>query len=183
MTLFFIEAFSNFWIGVASSVVAAFICWVLSIYFTTWRASRGTDIVGSWGEEIASDPQGKCGAGKIYYDKRRKIYAYDGSCYLPDRTKYSQWETLQSYFNRDTKTIYYIYFGKLTNRPGPDHYGFGAVHLSEINAKLTPTSGYFYAPQVDKKTVSHSMFRLPFPYSPDDDGERLLNYLKSTKHR
>jgi hypothetical protein len=109
------------------------------------------------------------------------MYVYNGSCYLSDGTRYSHWETMQSYFNRENKTLYYIFFGKLYDRPGSDHYGFGAVNLTEIKSKLTPTMGYFIAPQVDEKLVSHTMFRLNFLYSPDENGRKLINFIKSKR--
>jgi len=173
--------FAEFSLGVGSSLVAAFLGWLITIYTGKYLASRGVDLVGSWGEELVDEPDGKCGAGRILFDRRRKIYLYNGNCYLSDGTKYSHWETMQSYFNRENKTIYYIYYGKLYDKPGSDHYGFGAIHLTEIDSRLTPTGGYFISPHVDGTIKVHSMFRLPFEFRSEDSGEKLINHIISKR--
>ena len=146
----------GFVLGIPASVIAAYLYDMLRekmIY-------RKLDIEGTWGEFVKNSEGRQFSLGQIYRDKRRRIYAFDGTNYNNDGTPYCHWTTINSHIDKSQGQFFYTFRAQVEDEPDRQYYGFGVVNLApDISGKLVPVSGHYVSANVDGKGMAHSMVK------------------------
>jgi len=118
-----------------------------------------TALEGTWGEYVPGSTDRQYSLGRIFWDKRRKIYAFDGTNFSNDGEAFCHWQTLTSYLDRSNGQYFYTFRASVANDPGT-YYGFGVVNLAtDDRGRLAPVDGHYVSASVDGKGMSHSMVR------------------------
>ncbi len=147
------------------------------------RLASTVKIEGDWAEYIP-DSLGpsphQYSFGRIYFDKRRKIYACDGTNYLNDGQKFCHWTTITSHIDAAQRRFFYTFAAQMERELGVTYYGFGVINLqSERDGSLVPSDGHYVSANVDGKPMSHSMIRVTtMKYSRRTSGTKVVALLE-----
>ena len=156
--LSFLGPWLTFVSGVMASLVAAIIYSFTAARFSHMKSTLR--IEGVWGEFVPGSTDHRYTLGKIYYDKKRAIYAFDGTNYRDDGTQYCHFETIASHVDPVARKYHYLFTAQLEGALDKVYYGFGVVNLGEDESgRLAPLDGYYISASVDASAMSHSMVR------------------------
>lgn len=153
-----IEYVLTFILGVISSLVASHL--YVKIGNMLSKNPR-LEIDGIWGEYVPNSANRNYTIGQIYFDKKRAIYAFDGTNYTNEGRAYCHFETVASHSDLINKKYYYIFSANIVDDFSKTYFGFGTINLAD-NGKnaLVPIDGYYLSASVDTKAMTHSMQRL-----------------------
>ncbi|HEY1474022.1 MAG TPA: hypothetical protein VGF53_08065 [Pseudolabrys sp.] len=165
-------------LGIASSVIGAYVV----NYIEAMRLAKAISIEGTWAELIPGSLEPsphQYSLGHIYFDKRRKIYACDGTNYLNDGAKFCHWSTITSHIDTGQRKFFYTFATQMDREPGVTYYGFGVIDLESRDGKLVPAAGYYVSANVDGKPMSHTIFSLPLQYSRKTPGSQVIHAIQN----
>ena len=146
----------GFVLGIAGSFIASYLYDILREYM----ASKKLDIEGTWGEFVRDSKGRQFSLGKIYRDRRRRIYAFDGTNFRNDGTAYCHWVTINSHIDREHGQFFYTFRAHVEDEPDKHYYGFGVVNLAPNDKdELSPMNGHYVSASVDGTGMTHSMVR------------------------
>lgn len=152
-----LEYIISFVLGVVSSVVATQLYARIIIFMNKLPK---LDIEGTWGEYIPKSVNRNYTIGRITFDRKKNIYAFDGTNYSNEGKAYCHFETVASHVDVENKRFYYIFSAHICGDFGKVYFGFGAVNLIVNNNILTPIDGHYFSANVDAEAMTHSMQRL-----------------------
>ena len=168
------ELLAAFFIGVGSGLVVMYI-WP---FIENARMRRRVRIEGVWGEYI-TDAQGhQYSCVRIYFDTWRKMYAFDGTNYKNNGSRYCHWRTVSGYLDEHSHKYLYIFAIELAADPNMTRYGHGVINLTQdAEGLLVPSDGHYVSADIDGTT--YTMHRLDnFKYAREDNGDRLIERMK-----
>lgn len=167
-------------IGVLASLVAAYVYDKIK-YLTSNKLKISME--GLWAEYAPDSADRQYSVGRIYFDRKRKMFAFDGTNYLNSGQPYCYWKTVASYVDRDTKEFFYVFTAQIENELDKRYHGFGVVSLAADGKTLTPSRGYYVSAAVDGKPISHSMIQAdelaPLPNVSGRDAIKFISRHKS----
>jgi hypothetical protein len=168
------DLLAGFVVGVVSSLVAAFI-WP---FIENARMRRRIRIEGVWGEYITDARGHQYSCVRVYFDKWRKMYAFDGTNYKNNGSRYCHWRTVSGYLDERSRKYFYIFAIELAEDPNTTRHGFGVINLTQdAEGLLVPTDGHYVSADIDGTT--YTMHRLDnFKYAREDSGQNLIERLK-----
>lgn len=143
-------------IGLACNLAASYVYDKIKSF-----ANQKISMEGSWAEYAPSSAGRQYSLGRIYFDKKRRLLAFDGTNYRNDGEPYCYWKTVASHIDRETQEFFYVFTAQVENQLDRRYYGFGVVNLA-LNADnvLTPSRGHYVSANVDDGTsISHSMIK------------------------
>lgn len=124
------------------------------------KRRRVFDVEGVWGEFVPAEGENQLSLGEIYYDRRRKMFAFDGTNYFNNGEIYCHWVTISSSLSEDDRTFNYIFKKTMPSEPGAVYYGFGVVQLALNGHHLVPVEGHYISASLDGRAMAHTMVRL-----------------------
>jgi hypothetical protein len=156
-------------------------------YIETFMANRSIklDIIGTWGE-FAPDSDGhRYSLGRIYLDRRRKIYRFDGTNYRDSGEPFCHWETVVSYLDVPGRKFFYLFTAQMKEDLDKLYYGFGVINLSDIARNtLAPVDGHYTSVNVDGRPISHSMLNVSaLEYRRGTDGRIVVDTIRGMDSR
>ncbi|MDR3500680.1 MAG: hypothetical protein P4L72_15810 [Parvibaculum sp.] len=163
----------------STSLIATYLYGMISYIMTR----RRFNVEGVWAEYIPGSIGHQYSLGRIYHDKRRKIYAFDGTNYRNDGKKYCHWETVTSYVDVDRQKYFYTFNAQIEGELDKVYYGFGVVNLMPNNAGvLVPSDAHYISASVDGKAMSHSMIRaIDMSYSRTSTGADVITLVNANQ--
>lgn len=174
------------WLTFASGVMASLVAAAIYSFIVAQinRMKSALRIEGVWGEFVPGSAGHRYTLGKIYYDKKRAIYAFDGTNYRDDGAQYCHFETIASHVDPVAKKYHYLFTAQLEGQLDKVYYGFGVVNLGEdATRSLIPVDGYYISASVDATAMSHSMIRATdIAYSRGSHGADVVKWIE-TKSR
>ena len=164
-------------LGIPGSVIATYLYDILRTRMSTNRLS----IEGSWGEYVKDAKGRQYSFGRIYFDKRRRFYAFDGTNFHDNGSTYCHWTTINSHVDREGRQFFYTFRTLVDDEPDRQYYGFGVVNLTlDEKSRLVPAGGYYVSASVDGKGMAHSMIRSDdLKYRRNMDGSVAIGLIKS----
>ncbi|WP_141715541.1 hypothetical protein [Streptomyces sp. DvalAA-19] len=115
---------------------------------------------GKWGELVAADGERRCSMGEIRYDKRRAMWAFDGTNYHNDGRPFCHWTTEASYLDKTSRTFHYIFSNTLAESGQKSYIGFGVIRFRREQRAWVPDRGFFISGNEGEAYRSHSMVQL-----------------------
>lgn len=175
-----IEWLPPFWESVAAGIVAAGIGGIVAYVWKKMRMETPrVAIEGTWAEYVPRSEESQYSVGRISYDRKRGMYAFDGTNYYNNGSKRCHWRTIVSHLDVDGRQFYYIFDAVMEGELDKRYFGFGFVNLVEKDGVLIPADGYYSSASVDSKGMSHSMEPAPFEYSRTGQGHEVIKLLDS----
>ncbi|MDX3531773.1 hypothetical protein P1P75_36615 [Streptomyces sp. ID05-39B] len=115
---------------------------------------------GKWGE-LTSTPGGRrCSMGEIRFDKRRGMWAFDGTNYHNDGKPFCHWTTEASYLDKTNRIFHYIFSNTLVESGEKAYIGFGVVRFRREGRAWLPDRGFFISGNQGEQYRTHSMVPL-----------------------
>lgn len=166
----------TFALGVGSSIVASYVY----SYLRSMRLQKQIRIEGNWLEYVPDSKGHQFSFGRIYFDKSRRIYAFDGTNYSNSGKKYCYWDTVTSYVDVRQRKFFYTFTAHLEGALDVTYYGFGVVNLdTDRDGFLVPHSGHYVSANVDGAPMSHTMQKIDKPsYRRSAEGNRVIVLVK-----
>ena len=112
-------------IGVPGSMIATY----LSARIEVMRSRKRFSIEGVWGEYIEDSKGRQFTLGKIYWDNKRKIFAFDGTNFENSGAPFCHFKTTSSSFDLDAGKFLYTFEAQIPAKPNELYFGFGVVNL------------------------------------------------------
>jgi len=171
------EATISFTLGILSSIAAYYI-----INFIQKISRREKiKIEGHWGEFIPMSTGHRYSLGKIHFDKKRSIYAFDGTNYCDDGKPFCHWETVASHVDVRSKKFFYTFTAQVEGQLDTVYYGFGVLNLvKDQGGALIPIDGHYTSANVDGTAMSHSVVRMhTLQYDRRSNGTQLVQALSA----
>ena len=165
-------------LGVPASLLAAFLYDKIK---TTINMKRNKfNIAGTWGEYVPDSKGRQYSLGRIFYDRRRKLWAFDGTNFQNNGRPYCHWRTVTSFLDLENRQFFYTFDARVEGELGAVYYGFGVVHLTPDNdGVLVPINGHYVSASVDGKGMSHSMvLGAQLPYSRRVAGNDAIQFIR-----
>lgn len=146
----------GFGLGTVGSFIASYLYDILREHM----ASKKLDIEGTWGEFVRDSKGRQFSLGRIYRDRRRRIYAFDGTNFFNDGIAYCHWVTINSHIDREHGQFFYTFRAHVDDEPDMHYYGFGVVNLAPNDkGGLSPINGHYVSASVDGMGMAHSMIK------------------------
>ena len=174
------ELVISFILGVLSSIVA-----VIVINVTERTRVKGPKLAleGHWCEYVERSLGHQYSLGHIYYDRSRKMYAFDGTNYNNDGRQNCLWETTASFVEKLERKYYYIFMAHTAGQFDKRYYGFGVINLTlDSNGSLVPVDGHYISANVDEGAMSHSMIRTDLEYIRGKNGQEIIEFIDSAQN-
>lgn len=170
------ETLVSFALGIGSSIAAFYL---INLFQYMVAKKDKIKIEGEWGEFVPMSLGRQYSFGRIYFDKGRKMYAFDGTNYSDNGERFCHWETVVSHVDANLKKFFYTFTAQLEGELDKIYYGFGVINLvKDASGSLVPMDGYYISANVDGKTMSHSMKRIDgVRYERGGDGQRIIPLL------
>jgi hypothetical protein len=115
---------------------------------------------GKWGELIGAPGERRCSMGEIRYDKRRRMWSFDGTNYHNDGRPFCYWTTEASYLDKTRREFHYIFTNTLVESGQTGYIGFGVVRFRRHERAWVPDHGFFISGNENETYRSHSMVSL-----------------------
>lgn len=174
------ETALSFILGVITSIIGSYI---YNYYHSMNERISNVAIEGNWAEFVAASKNHRYSLGRVYYDGRRRLYAFDGTNYADSGQPYCYWETVASCLDITQRKYYYIFTAQLKGALGSLHYGFGVLNLSAgEGGRLRPVDGYYVSAEIDEQPMSHSMITADkMTYARDGKGAEIIGFIESSR--
>jgi hypothetical protein len=141
-------------IGFVLNVAASYVYDKLRVVLS----KRKVKIDGLWAEYLPESSDHQYTFGRIYFDKARGFYAFDGTNYRNDGQPFCHFQTVTSHIDLDTHEYFYVFVAQVENELDRRYYGFGVVNLTvDDKGALVPARGHYVSANVDGKPMSHTI--------------------------
>jgi hypothetical protein len=117
-------------------------------------------MTGKWGELVGGSGERRCSMGEIRYDRRRKMWTFDGTNYHNDGRPFCHWTTEASYLDKSARELHYIFTNTLVESGQKGYMGFGVVRFRRQEHAWVPDHGFFISGNEGETYRSHSMVPL-----------------------
>ncbi|MEC3979526.1 hypothetical protein [Amycolatopsis sp. H20-H5] len=117
-------------------------------------------MIGNWGELVDDSGERRCSMGEIRYDRRRKMWTFDGTNYHNDGRPFCHWTTEASYMDKSAREFYYIFTNTLVESGQKGYMGFGVVRFRRQERAWVPDHGFFVSGNEGETYRSHTMVPL-----------------------
>jgi len=149
-------------LGVIGSIIAAFLYDIMKRLYNAYSMnSFKIELGGTWGEFIKESKGRQLSIGRIYFDKKRDLWAFDGTNFTNAGQAFCHWRTVTSHIDLDNMKYFYIFYAHVVGEPGATYAGFGVLNLSRDQGnRIFPINGHYVSDSVDGKGLPHTMKRL-----------------------
>jgi hypothetical protein len=149
------------------------------------KARRQTlALEGTWAEFVKDSKGHQYTLGRIYFDKRRGFWAFDGTNFTNEGEPFCHFETVSSHVDVANRQFFYTFTARIENELDKTYYGFGVVNLAaNERGELTPVHGHYVSANVDGKGMSHSMIPVDLKYSRRVAGSTVLDLVDEATPR
>lgn len=149
----------EFLLGVGASLLATLL-WHFYDLYIAHRPLVG--LFGEWFEVIPQSPDRKYSIGEIHWDRKNKMYRFDGVNFTNDGDRICKWESISFTVDARARKAFYIFKASFFNELNKENYGFGVLNLQELDdGRLAPVDGHYIEAHGKGVPYSHSMDRLP----------------------
>lgn len=146
-------------------------------------SAQKVELDGVWAEYVPDSGDHQYSLGKIYFDKSRNLFAFDGTNYLNDGRPFCHWKTVTSHIDKNNQEYFYVFVAQIENELDRRYYGFGVVNLA-LNDKgvLVPARGHYVSANVDGRPMSHSIVPAEeLAEISETTGKKLIAFLKRSR--
>jgi hypothetical protein len=105
-------------LGIIGSVIAAYTYDIIRDKMT----ARKIDIQGTWGEFIKDSSGRQYSVGRIYRDRKKRRYAFDGTNFLNNGSAYCHWTTINSHIDLEQGQFFYTFRAQVEDEPEKQYY-------------------------------------------------------------
>jgi hypothetical protein len=145
------------------------------------RSRKRISIEGVWGEYIEDSKNHQFTLGAIYWDNKRKIFAFDGTNFENSGAPFCHFKTTSSSIDLDADKLLYTFEAQVPAKPNELYSGFGVVNLQQHGNTLVPVDGYYVSASVDAKPMSHTMVAMnEMTYQKGRGGRELIERMTLT---
>lgn len=145
--------------------------------------ARKIELDGLWAEYVPDSGDHQYSLGRIYFDKSRNIFAFDGTNYFNDGQPFCHWKTVTSYIDKNNQEYFYVFVAQVENELDHRYYGFGVVNLA-VNDKgiLVPARGHYVSANIDGRPMSHTIVPAEeLSEVSETAGDKLIAFLERSK--
>jgi hypothetical protein len=124
------------------------------------KAFEPIKVEGKWGELTTMSGERRCSMGEIRYDRRKRMWTFDGTNYHNDGRPFCRWTTEASYLDKSSREFYYVFTNTLVESGQKGYIGFGVVRFRRQESVWLPDHGFFISGSEGESYRSHSMVPL-----------------------
>lgn len=169
-------------LGIPAGVLGTLVYDVLKSMAKTHRQKLALE--GSWAEFVKDSRGHQYTFGRIYFDKRRGFWAFDGTNFTNAGQPFCHFETVSSHVDAANRQFFYTFTARVENELDKTYYGFGVVNLApNERGELTPVHGHYVSANVDGRGVSHSMLPVELKYSRKISGRIVVDLVNEVSPR
>lgn len=162
-------------LGIPASMAATYLYGRIS----SMQNRRRLRIEGTWGEYAKDSAGHQFTLGEIYFDRKRGIYAFDGTNYANDGAIFCHFKTISSSVEIEARKYLYTFEAQLPGKMEV-YFGFGVVNLGLHHGVLSPSDGHYVSASVDGKGMSHSMVPMAdLTYQRDAHGGEIVKRMRA----
>lgn len=169
-------------LGIPAGVLATLLYDVLKGMVKARRQKLALE--GTWAEFVKDSKGHQYTLGRIYFDKRRGFWAFDGTNFTNAGDPFCHFETVSSHVDPANRQFFYMFTARIENELDKTYYGFGVVNLAaNERGELAPVHGHYVSANVDGKGMSHSMIPLDLKYSRRISGSIVIDLVAAAAPR